>query len=217
MVCFFHIWQSHLPPSNFPISFPLTLFWVSHVRQLRMDLPFSWDGHGPGAMLTWHPKSFFPRKTVDFLSFFPNGVGRSKIAHQNTRKGDSKQIVTQITGQRHTEARVEMGPGKMVLVKVQSFHSRIACSQRSFKSFKPSSRWHSGCWGQPVMLGVAGFYLIYLHGLHGLHVAHKCTFFLRYICIIRIFSQRSPLSPLRISCHPTGFTSVDFRCHLTQV
>lgn len=61
------------------------------VGQLRMDSPFSWDGKGPWfSMLTWH----------------------SNRQPKNTRKGDSKQIVTQITGQRHTEVRVEMALGR---------------------------------------------------------------------------------------------------------
>ena len=133
----------------------LSMFVSSHLLisfapfQLSHKLDSSgWTRHSHGmvralvAMLTWHSnRRFFARgKTVGFLSFFfPMGMGRSNIFQpKNTRKGDSKQIVTQITGQRHTEVRVEMVSGGKMGAGFQVFSALNV-----FSSFDPSG-WNPG-------------------------------------------------------------------------
>ena len=75
---------------------------------------------GPGAIFSLDTRSrFLPGENGRLLEFFSQWGGKKQHRQaKNTRKGDSKQIVTQITGQRHTEVRVANGfrLGKMVLV-----------------------------------------------------------------------------------------------------
>ena len=106
----------------------LSMFVSSHLTisfapfQLSHQLDSSgWTRHsdgmvrGPGcnAHLTLESR-FLPGENGRLLefSFSQWGGKKQNCQAKNTRKGDSKQIVTQITGQRHTEVRVEMAFGR---------------------------------------------------------------------------------------------------------
>lgn len=133
----------------------LSMFVSSHLLisfapfQLSHKLDSSgWTRHshgmvrGPGcnAHLTLKSSFFCQGKNGRLLEFFfPMGMGRSNMFQpKNTRKGDSKQIVTQITGQRHTEVRVEMVSGGKMGAGFQVFSALNV-----FSSFDPSG-WNPG-------------------------------------------------------------------------
>lgn len=138
-----HVFSSHLTISFAP-------FQLSH----KLDSS-GWTRHshgmvrGPGcnAHLTLESR-FLPGENGRLLEFFSQWGGKKQNRQaKNTRKGDSKQIVTQITGQRHTEVRVEMGGlrGKMVAGFFR-FISALIFLKRSFDPSGWNPGWNRNFW-----------------------------------------------------------------------